>query len=84
LEIPSLGRYQIRGRIGCGTMGIVYRGYDPVLAREIALKTVDLSPAPVGVGHMEERQGPGSPRHGGPIQGRHAGDAPRLAPEPSL
>jgi serine/threonine protein kinase len=26
-------------------MGIVYRGYDPVLAREIALKTVDLSPA---------------------------------------
>jgi serine/threonine-protein kinase len=25
-------------------MGIVYRGYDPVLAREIALKTVDLSP----------------------------------------
>jgi tetratricopeptide (TPR) repeat protein len=26
-------------------MGIVYRGYDPVLAREIALKTVELSPA---------------------------------------
>jgi tetratricopeptide (TPR) repeat protein len=45
LEIASLGRYQIRGRIGRGTMGIVYRGYDPVLAREIALKTVDLSPA---------------------------------------
>jgi tetratricopeptide (TPR) repeat protein len=45
LEISSLGRYQIRGRIGRGTMGIVYRGYDPVLAREIALKTVDLSPA---------------------------------------
>lgn len=45
LEIASLGRYEIRGRIGRGTMGIVYRGYDPVLAREIALKTVDLSPA---------------------------------------
>ena len=45
MEIPSLGRYQIRGRIGRGTMGIVYRGYDPVLAREIALKTVELSPA---------------------------------------
>lgn len=29
-------------------MGIVYRGYDPVLAREIALKTVDLSPALAG------------------------------------
>lgn len=45
MEIASLGRYQVRGRIGRGTMGIVYRGYDPVLAREIALKTVDLSPA---------------------------------------
>jgi tetratricopeptide (TPR) repeat protein len=45
LELASLGRYEIRGRIGRGTMGIVYRGYDPVLAREIALKTVDLSPA---------------------------------------
>ena len=45
MEIPSLGRYQIRGPIGRGSMGIVYRGYDPVLAREIALKTVDLSPA---------------------------------------
>jgi len=43
LEIPSLGRYEIRGRIGRGSMGIVYRGYDPVLAREIALKTVDLA-----------------------------------------
>ena len=45
METPTLGRYQIRSRIGRGTMGIVYRGYDPVLAREIALKTVDLSPA---------------------------------------
>lgn len=45
METPTLGRYQIRDRIGRGTMGIVYRGYDPVLAREIALKTVDLSPA---------------------------------------
>lgn len=44
LEIQSLGRYRVRDRIGRGTMGIVYRGYDPVLEREIALKTVDLSP----------------------------------------
>ncbi len=45
METGSLGRYQIRGPIGRGTMGIVYRGYDPVLAREIALKTVNVSPA---------------------------------------
>ncbi len=52
MEIASLGRYQIRGRIGRGTMGIVYRGYDPVLAREIALKTVVLSPV-LGVSERE-------------------------------
>lgn len=45
MELHSLGRYQIRGHIGRGTMGIVYRGYDPVLDREIAIKSVDLLPA---------------------------------------
>jgi tetratricopeptide (TPR) repeat protein len=34
-------------------MGIVYRGYDPVLDREIAIKSVDLSPAIDG--HRRER-----------------------------
>ena len=40
LGIRSLGRYEVRGELGRGTMGVVYRGYDPVLDREIALKTV--------------------------------------------
>ncbi len=42
MKIRSLGRYEVRAELGRGTMGIVYRGYDPVLDREIALKTVDL------------------------------------------
>lgn len=42
LEIGSLGRYQVRGELGRGSMGVVYRGYDPVLDREIALKAVDV------------------------------------------
>ncbi|GMR22775.1 MAG: hypothetical protein BMS9Abin37_1148 [Acidobacteriota bacterium] len=45
MGIGSLGRYQVRGELGRGTMGIVYRGYDPVLDREIALKTVELPTA---------------------------------------
>ena len=38
----TLGRYEIRGEIGRGNMGIVYRAHDPVIDRPIALKTVVL------------------------------------------
>jgi Tol biopolymer transport system component len=35
-----LGRYEIRGLLGEGAMGRVYRGYDPILAREVAIKSL--------------------------------------------
>lgn len=35
-----LGRYQITGIIGQGGMGTVFRGFDPKLRRQVALKTV--------------------------------------------
>jgi len=39
-QLASLGRYRIDKEIGRGTMGVVYRGHDPILERAVALKTV--------------------------------------------
>ena len=35
-----IGKYRVTGRIGRGGMGMVYRGYDEVLEREVAIKTL--------------------------------------------
>src|SRR3954447_3688832 len=38
-KIPTqIGRYQILERVGQGGMGVLYRGIDPVLDREVAIK----------------------------------------------
>ena len=39
-ELKSLGRYQIRGVLGKGAMGLVYDGLDPNLNRRVAIKTI--------------------------------------------
>jgi serine/threonine-protein kinase len=38
----ALGKYQIRGTLGRGAMGTVYDGWDPVIGRRVAIKTVRL------------------------------------------
>src|SRR4051812_4322511 len=38
LPPSAVGRYQIRGRLGAGAFGTVYRAFDPQLDREVALK----------------------------------------------
>ena len=39
-ELTSLGRYQIRGVLGKGAMGLVYDGHDASLNRRVAIKTI--------------------------------------------
>jgi eukaryotic-like serine/threonine-protein kinase len=39
-ELKSLGRYQIRGVLGKGAMGLVYDGHDATLERRVAIKTI--------------------------------------------
>ena len=39
-QIKSLGRYEIRGVLGKGAMGLVYDGFDPKLNRRVAIKTI--------------------------------------------
>src|SRR5262245_52096798 len=34
----AIGRYEIRGLLGCGGFGAVYRGYDRHLDRQVAVK----------------------------------------------
>src|SRR4051812_1289789 len=43
--IETLGKYEIKGPLGRGAMGTVYEGWDPIIARRVAIKTVRLPEA---------------------------------------
>lgn len=39
-DIAKLGKYEIVGELGRGAMGVVYKGFDPGIERDVAIKTV--------------------------------------------
>ena len=50
-DVPAkVGKYQLLERIGSGTCGIVYRAYDAILSRDVALKVSK-------VGTLDQRTG---------------------------
>jgi len=40
VEFETVGKYKVLGKIGQGSMGVVYKAQDPVLKRYVAIKTV--------------------------------------------
>ena len=48
-----LGKYELRRVLGKGAMGTVYEGYDPIIDRRVAIKTVKL-PSPDDLEAQEE------------------------------
>jgi uncharacterized protein YbaR (Trm112 family) len=39
-ELKKLGKYEVIGELGHGAMGVVYRARDPIINRQVALKTI--------------------------------------------
>ena len=44
--IETLGKYEVKRSLGRGAMGTVYEGWDPIIARRVAIKTVRLPDMP--------------------------------------
>jgi eukaryotic-like serine/threonine-protein kinase len=40
MDLQKLGKYEIASKIGEGAMGEVYKAFDPILGREVAVKTM--------------------------------------------
>src|SRR5262249_40309641 len=51
--LTKAGRYELREEIGRGAMGVVHRAHDPVIGRDVAVKTMHLSEQGTGMTREE-------------------------------
>jgi len=51
--LTKAGRYDLREELGRGAMGVVFHGFDPMIGRDVAVKTLRLSEAGTGLTREE-------------------------------
>lgn len=54
-NLKQIGKYDIVGLLGQGAMGVVYKGFDPIIQRDVAIKTIGVDQAAIEENDLVER-----------------------------